>query len=193
MTIASVPILMIPGWSNSDPGHWQTRWERALPSCVRVEQRDWLTPDVDEWIATIDNAVARAPLGVILVAHSLGCIAIAHWAAFADVTRGARIRAALLVAPADVEAATAPPETRGFAPIPRVQLPFYSRAVASTTDSYCTMTRAREFAKSWGSELVDVGDAGHINTASGNGPWSEGERLLQELVAMTRDQRGKVV
>jgi predicted alpha/beta hydrolase family esterase len=171
-------VLIVPGWENSGPGHWQTLWERAEPHRFRrVQQRDWDTPQPDDWVCALDAAIAAEPAPVVLVAHSLGCIAIAHWAArFAGPVVGS-----LLVAPADVERADAPEPIRCFAPIPLQPLPFRTLLVASSTDEYLSMDRAEHFARCWGSELVSVGDAGHINTAAGFGPWTEGERLLDEL------------
>ncbi len=46
--------------------------------------------------------------------------------------------------------------------------------IASASDSYCTIDEAQELAGAWGSEFSDAGDAGHINTQSGHGPWPEG-------------------
>jgi hypothetical protein len=61
-----------------------------------------------------------------------------------------------------------------FAPLPRDPLPFPSLLVASRSDPYCTFERAEDFAYAWGSALLDAGDAGHVNIASGYGPWPEG-------------------
>ncbi|HEX5871088.1 MAG TPA: alpha/beta hydrolase [Longimicrobium sp.] len=171
-------VLMVPGWENSGPEHWQTLWERADPRRFRrVEQRDWDTPLLDDWIAALDDAIAAEPAPAVLVAHSLGCIAVAHWAA-----RSARpVAGALLVAPADVERADTPEPIRGFAPVPLQPLPFRGILVASSNDPYLSMDRAAYFARCWGSELVPLGAAGHINTAAGFGPWPQGERLLDAL------------
>lgn len=172
-------VLIVPGWNNSGPEHWQTLWERADPARFRrVEQRDWDTPLLEDWVRTLDAAIAEEPAPAIVVAHSLGCIAVAHWAA-----RHPRpVAGALLVAPPDVERADMPAEVRGFAPVPRTPLPFRSLLVASDNDEWVTMDRAAHFARAWGSELVRAGAAGHINTAAGFGPWPQGERLLESLL-----------
>ena len=44
------------------------------------------------------------------------------------------------------------------------------------------MARAAAFAAAWGSRLVTLDRAGHINAEAGYGPWPEGRRLLDELV-----------
>jgi hypothetical protein len=65
--------------------------------------------------------------------------------------------------------------------MPRQRLGFLSTVVASTNDPYVSLERASQFAQSWGSRLVNVGDGGHINSESGLGDWPEGFALLQEL------------
>ncbi|MDJ0364282.1 alpha/beta fold hydrolase [Hymenobacter sp. H14-R3] len=170
-------FFVVPGLGSSGPGHWQTYFERLNPDFTRIEQREWDTPDKDEWVATIERALAGEDLAhVVLIAHSLGCAAVAHWAA----AHGHRLKGALLVAPVDVETAHfAAFPTTGFGPMPMRQLPFPSTVVASTTDEWVTLARARQFAAAWGSGLVDVGPAGHLNTASGHGDWPAGLALLQ--------------
>jgi predicted alpha/beta hydrolase family esterase len=91
------------------------------------------------------------------------------------------IRGAFLVGPSDVEAPTYPPGTTGFNPMPQGRIPFPTRVIASTDDFFVRIERARQFAQNWGSELIEVGPVGHINVASGHGPWPEGLRLLSEF------------
>lgn len=169
-------VVLVPGLYDSGPRHWQSLWHAAHPEYRRVVQRDWQTPDRAEWTATLDRCVGDGP--VVLVAHSLACITVAHWAP----AHAGRVAGALLVAPSDVEADFFPAGTTGFAPVPLERLPFPSILVASTNNEYLTMERAEVFASAWGSRLVDVGAAGHINTDAGFGPWPEGEALLAELI-----------
>jgi predicted alpha/beta hydrolase family esterase len=174
-------ILIIPGWGNSGPGHWQTIWASELPHARRVEQREWVRVTVDDWVQTLDRHIQDCRKPVTLVAHSLACILVAHWAARHPRAEG--VEAALLVAPTDVEdATTAPTETTCFAPIPRGALPFKSVVVASSDDPYIKEHRAAELAKSWGSKFVNLGSAGHMNVASGYGPWPQGREILAQLV-----------
>lgn len=177
-------ILIVPGLGGSGEEHWQSHWERRDPHCRRVEQRDWDAPVLEDWCSTLEHAVvdAAAEQGapVLLAAHSLGCIAVAHWA-----LRGGsvdRVRGALLVAPADVESPDrVPAQLLHFAPIPRARLPFPSVVVASRDDSYACISRARALAEAWGARLVDVGALGHINADSQLGDWPQGRALLDEL------------
>jgi hypothetical protein len=180
MKTTDVEILIIPGWSSSSEDHWQSRWERNLRTARRIEQDDWIRPKRDKWTERILLAIAEARLPPVLVAHSLGVAAVVH--AAKRIPQGL-VAAAFLVAPADVESADKWPITlgetfdldgSGFAPLPQVPLPFPSTLVASASDPYCTLERAKVLAEAWGSKLVEVGDAGHINTASGHGPWPDG-------------------
>ena len=171
------PVLILPGIGNSSPQHWQSLWEQANPDFVRVQQRDWDHPVCDEWVAGIEKAVQEAGPGVVLVAHSLGCLAIAHWAA----NKHFPIRGALLVAVPDPTAPDWPKEIAGFSQTPVQPFDFPSIVVASTNDTYGTLAHAATLAKHWGSTLVNIGGRGHINGESGLGDWPEGFALLDRL------------
>ncbi|RFP63933.1 alpha/beta hydrolase [Hymenobacter lapidiphilus] len=172
----AVTILTVPGLGSSGPAHWQTHWEQNY-GCRRVEQRDWQHPVCTDWVAALDAAVSAAPGPVVLVAHSLACATVAHWAA----TTTRPLAGALLVGPADVDRREQLPEVRGFARMPLARLPFASIVVASENDEYVTLDRAQEFAAAWGSRLVNVGALGHLNSASELGLWPVGWALVQEL------------
>jgi prephenate dehydrogenase len=174
-------VLVVPGWLNSGPQHWQTLWEQQNPIFLRVQQKDWDTPHKNWWLDRISAEVRQAPGPIVFAAHSLGCLAIAHWAASEPVLAG-KIKGALLVAPADVDRKDSPRELLDFAPVPRNPLPFPTIVVASNNDPYLAPDRAREIARAWGSRFVDVGSAGHINGDSGVGDWPEGKRLLRHLI-----------
>lgn len=177
-------VLLVPGLGGSGPEHWQTIWAARRTDCAMVVQDDWTDPDPARWTATLDAAIGDGP--VVLVAHSLGCATVAHWAAAHD-TR--RVAAALLVAPPDVERTDACTAILRFAPMPRAALPFRTTVVASRDDPYAGFDRARCFAEHWGSALVDAGFAGHINAASRLGDWGFGQVLLGELLAAVPDGR----
>jgi predicted alpha/beta hydrolase family esterase len=173
------PILIVPGYRDSGLGHWQTLFETRLPGAERVHMPSFAVPDRDGWLEALDRAIAAAPAPPVLVAHSLGCIAVARWSA----ERGRRpVHGALLVAPADVEKAELPPPVRAFAPIPTETLPFPSILVASTNDPYLDLLRAESLASAWESFLHVVQGGGHLNVESGHGSWLDGELLLGELL-----------
>jgi predicted alpha/beta hydrolase family esterase len=171
-------ILIQPGYTNSGPDHWQSAWERAHPEYERVLQHDWDEPYPEEWVGTFLQHLLGDDRPAIIVAHSLGCITVAKAAPRCI----GRIAGALLVAPCDVEQRDALPQLRRFAPMPGSRLPFPSMLVASRNDPFLGFRRAEILALEWGSELIDAGDAGHIATADGYGPWPEGEWLLQRLL-----------
>ncbi|MEV7602034.1 alpha/beta hydrolase [Kitasatospora sp. NPDC089797] len=175
--------LVLPGYQNSGPEHWQTRWEAAEPAAFRrVRQADWDHPEQDDWVARVDAAVAAAAAEgpVVLVAHSLGCVTAARWVAGAPAGRTAAVRGALLVAPADVDTAEVP-ELTGFRPVALEPFPFPTVVVSSTDDPWVTPERARAFARAWGARYVEPGAYGHLNSDSGLGDWPEGRKLLAEL------------
>ncbi|MDB5732276.1 MAG: alpha/beta hydrolase [Variovorax sp.] len=153
-------ILLLPGWRNSGPDHWQSRWE-ALHGDVRVEQHDWLRPLRGDWMAQLEQAVLASAVPVALVAHSMGCLLVAAWAAHSRHT--ARVRAALLVAPADLEREDLRHQLPGWQPIERRRLPFPALLIGSQDDPYCDFGRAQSLAADWGAAFVDKGRAGHIN------------------------------
>ncbi len=168
--------LTVPGVTNSSANHWQSLWEKEFPEKFRrIEQAEWHTPICDDWIET--EVRKASPEKVVLVAHSLGCTAVALWTK----RFGTRIKGGFLVAPSDCEAETYNFDTKGFAPIPLGKLPFKSLVAASTNDEYVSFERAKQFADAWGSEFFNVGAKGHINTSAGFGEWSEGLELLKNL------------
>lgn len=178
ITASARPVLILPGYGGSGPEHWQTLWERANPRFRRVHARDWDHPVKTEWVRNLEEAVALAGPETVLVAHSLACLQVAHWAAE---TRLA-VHAALLVAPPDPDGPAFPVDAVGFAPLPRTRLPFLSMLVASTDDRYATPVFSEGCARVWVSHFVSIGAVGHINAASGLGTWEDGWRLLEAIL-----------
>lgn len=172
-------VWLLPGWQDSDAEHWQSCWQRRH-GYRRLEQHDWQRPLRGDWSARLQETVIDAPRPVVLVAHSLGCILVAWWAAHSLSARS-QVRAALLVAPADTEQDRLRAVLPGWAPVMLQALPFPSIVVGSEDDPYCTLRRAQGMAEAWGSHFVNAGAAGHINTASGLGAWDGGHALLQTL------------
>ncbi len=184
----AVHYLILPGWQGSPTEHWQSHWQRSLPDASRVEQADWLNPQRDAWVASLERYIAATPGRLILVAHSLGCITLAHWAAQAAPALLARVQGALLVAPADVERPGCPEALRNFAPMPQSLLPFPSLLVGSDNDSAATPQRALQLARQWGAEPVLLSGVGHINVKSGHGQWEQGFAYLYRLQNLIEQQ-----
>lgn len=170
MRISDADILILPGFGNSEPGHWQSRWQAKLSTARRVEQ-DWEVANRAAWVGNIVGAVEASTRPAVIIAHSLGVFATVHAAPrIAD-----RVVGAYLVGPSDWERpGLLPGVEHDFAPVPLDPLPFPSVLVASRDDPFCDIQRAADFAEAWGSEFVDAGEAGHINAESGHGPWPEG-------------------
>ena len=172
-------ILLLPGWQNSGDGHWQTRWEQ-LHGFERVQQDDWWWPRRGDWMIRLEERLLADDRPALLVAHSLGCHLVTAWAAHSRHTH--RVVAALLVAPPDLERAEGPPQLQAWAPVHRQPLPFVSTAVISANDPFSTADRSLALAADWGSEIVTVGAAGHLNADSGLADWPEGLALVHDLV-----------
>ncbi|MES2918325.1 MAG: alpha/beta hydrolase [Pseudomonadota bacterium] len=173
--LQDIDVLVLPGWRNSGPTHWQSRWEARFPPWRRLQQENWTHPRRDDWVGTLETAVTTSRRPLLLVAHSLGCITVAHWASR---HAGGRVAAALLVAPADVERHDVAGRLRGFAPIPRMPLPFPTLVVGSDNDPACRAPRAAALAHAWGADFLLLQGAGHINADSGLGDWEPGLQVL---------------
>lgn len=176
-----VHYLIVPGWHGSEEEHWQSHWERRLPRAQRVQQKDWVKPDLNDWVEALGRHISSLHGQVILIAHSLGCVTIAHWAQRATASQAAKVVGALLVAPADVERPQCPEALSGFAPIPGQTLPFPTVLVGSSNDPAATAERAYTLGRAWGANVTILADAGHINVKSGHGSWQAGFRYLYQL------------
>ena len=183
-------ILLVPGLNNSGPDHWQTLWEQELPQCQRVELGIWDNPHRNTWVNQLNLAIYRAGRPVILVAHSLGCHAVAWWVEYEQPAFEHPVVGALLVAPPGVEGDNLDPRLQRFAPLAGARLPFPSIVAASRNDPYASFGLAKRFARKWGSQLVDAGPIGHINASSGIGNWPYGQYLLHQLISEATPRRG---
>jgi predicted alpha/beta hydrolase family esterase len=172
-------ILLVPGRGIPRPEHWLRRWSAAHPAYVWAPQPPGPPIVLRDRVAALDRAVRADPEPAVLVAHSAGCVATVVWAA----RHTGPVRAALLVTPPWLDDPTPQvPDDICWA-VPRARLPFPAILVASRTDPHCPFAESERYAADWGAELVDAGDAGHLDTSSGYGPWPAGEELLRSAVA----------
>ena len=184
-----VRVLVIPGLHDSGPTHWQSWLQSRFRNSVRVEQADWSVPDLDAWADRIEATLAaQPPARWVAVAHSFGCLALARHLARRLPERGdGGVQAALLVAPAD-------PNRFGLSGrLPTRDLGIESVLIASETDPWMAAPTARLWAGRWGARWINLGDAGHINVASGFGPLppalTSTLRLIQHLERARRIER----
>lgn len=173
--------IILPGIGGSGQNHWQSYWEAANPSFRRFKPHDWNQPDLENWIIALDDAIRAARKPPLIIAHSLGCLLVAH-AARRNI---GSIRGAFLVSVPDPGGAEFPREAQSFDLVPYDPLPFASMIVASSDDPFGSLRYARECASSWQSEFVEIGAHGHINAESGLGTWHEGLALYRQFCVRT--------
>jgi len=167
-----VRVLVVPGLHDSGPAHWQTWLQAHFRHALRVEQADWGRADLASWAQRIELTVARHPHARwVAVGHSFGCLALARYLA----QGGQGIHAALLVAPADPEKFAASPL------LPQAPLAIPSVLMASETDPWMRLEAARAWARAWGTQFINLGDVGHINTESGFGPLPQAKTVVELL------------
>lgn len=177
-------VLIVPGFHGSGAAHWQTWLENNLPEAHRVEGIDWESPVLPEWTAAIHRNLDRFDGRIWIVAHSFGCLASSVVAS----ERSEKIAGVIFVAPADPERfspegvrdQTVDASVSDLLPTSLINA-VPSIVVASENDPWLDFNKARLWAKRWGSQLVNIGKAGHINTDSGYGPWPYIVELLADL------------
>ena len=172
--------LVLPGWLDSGPGHWQTRWE-ALHGYERVQQDDWTWPRRGDWMARLDEVLQADPRPAVLLAHSLGCHLVAAWAAHSR--HRALVRAAWLVAPPDLERVDLPPQLASWRPAIRRPLGLPALLVCSDDDPFASEAASLRLAADWQVPVWSLPGRGHLNAESGLGDWPEGLQRLEALLA----------
>jgi predicted alpha/beta hydrolase family esterase len=124
-----------------------------------------------DWIERLGQAAREAVRPSLFVGHGLGAAAVIH----AAPQLGEGVRGAFLVAPPAEEAlADMVGIDPGFRVYPRDPLPFPSIVVASRSHPDTSFEEIEDLSFAWGSRLLDAGEAGRIDSASGHGPWPEG-------------------
>lgn len=164
-------IILVPGLRDSDEYHWQSCWGRCFPFWRRISQRNWLEPDIENWISAIKRELATCPMPAILIGHSFGALASCRLVQ----TQSVNVVGIVMVAPAEpsffgLEDAVSPKK-----------LPVPSIIFASQNDPLLPYKRAMFWAECWGGDLIDIGEAGHINAESGYGEWDYGLERLTEF------------
>jgi uncharacterized protein len=181
-----VRFIIVPGLDGSDHNHWQSTWEADwLPTATRIAPASWTNPDRDDWTTAISDAIALADEPVVLIAHSLGCHAAAHWlTTVGSPTALGLVCGAFLVAPPDQQAPTFPADRlRSFTDLRATRLPVPALLVASDNDPYCTVDAATRLANAWEIPLITTGRDGHLNSDTNLGLWPHGQQLLTSFLA----------
>lgn len=173
-------LLILAGLGDSGEKHWQSYWLRKFTNSSKLVQENWEEPLLEDWLSNLTEAISKLDSPTILVAHSLAVSLVSHWA---NENNNKNIVGAFLVAPADVDSPVHTPETIwNFAPIPTKKLQFPSVVITSSNDPYISVERAAYFAEVWGSDFVNVGEKGHINSESNLEFWEEGQLILKQLL-----------
>lgn len=180
-----IKYFIVPGYGDSDNEHWQTYFETKLDNSQRIVQDNWTEPTLEDWVERIDETLRGENLSeTILITHSLGGIALAHWV----LKHSKKLKGALIVAPPDLENPYEDLGLKSFTPIPRINLQFPSILVCSSNDNWIGLERANHFANSWGSELIILKNAGHVSGDDGFNNWVEGLEILKKLVQTTNNK-----
>jgi uncharacterized protein len=183
-------VLIVPGLRDAVAQHWQALLEARLRAAGRPVAsvppmgRDDL--DCANRVDAIEQVAQSVAGPVAIVAHSGGCIMVAHWARQTK----RPVLGALLATPPEFDRAM--PEgyptlaqlgSGGWLPVPRDRLPFPSIVAASRNDPLARFEGVAELARDWGSTVVDLGEVGHLNPASGFGDWPRADEFIGELAA----------
>ena len=179
-----VTVLIVPGLRDHVEQHWQTLLARRLPRVCTVPPMGRDDVDLQTRVDAIEHAAQAIQGPMVVVAHSGGAIMVTHWA-----RRTQRaVLGALLATPPDFEQpmpagypTLAALHAGGWLPVPRERLPFRSIVAASRNDPLASFMRVADFARGWGSEIVDLGAVGHLNPAAGFGPWEDALPLIARL------------
>ncbi|MBK5013397.1 MULTISPECIES: alpha/beta hydrolase [Pantoea] len=172
--------LIVPGYTNSGPDHWQSFMERKYSNVMRVQQDDWNTP-CSLWVNRLNQVIVGTQGDIVLLGHSCGAVAVAQWAATHSCNR---VKSLILVAPADVDAETAIVPIRQQRPLPAGTLGYNALLIHSDNDEHLSEARAHALAAEWRCKTHLFSGAGHIHTAAGYGEWPEGERLFENFTGI---------
>lgn len=169
-------LVIVPGWGDDAPEAWRWQASSALAQAARVPPvAPPARPVRQAWLEALAQVLLQQPAPAVLVAHGLGCIAVAQLPA----ALASRVQGALLVAPVE-------PERRAvwsdFEPVPHAPLPFRHILVAAEEDPACPIRRAGAYARAWGSAFVRLRADDAIDAPPGQSHWPLGEALLASLL-----------
>ena len=172
-----IHTVIVPGVGGSEHDHWQSWLQRQLKSCSRVQQQDWNKPVLHAWVEQFVKTVQAIQEPIQIVAHSFGCLTtVAALAQHPELNQ--KIKNLVLVAPAN-------PARFGDAGFAResqndyqqyfhqLKLQVPTQMIISENDPWLNFQDALQLAKTWKIRPKNLGQVGHINVASGFGPFPE--------------------
>ena len=172
--------VLSPGYTNSGPDHWQTHLENTYTSFERIIHDNWDFVDRERWVQEIENTLCLLDDEIIVIGHSCGSNAIAQLAN-TDSPHKFKVKAAVLVAPANVDDKHLPPDITAQSPLPYNKLPFPTLVIGSDNDPFMSLKVLEDLAEAWGAELTVLPSAGHIASSDGYGVWPEVAELIEEF------------
>ena len=172
-----IHTVIVPGVGGSEHDHWQSWLQRQLKSCSRVQQQDWNKPVLHEWIEQFFKTVQSIQEPIQIVAHSFGCLTtVAALAQHPELNQ--KIKNLVLVAPAnparfgdDGFARESQNDYQQYFHQLKLQVP--TQMIISENDPWLNFQDALQLAKAWKIRPKNLGQVGHINVASGFGPFPE--------------------
>jgi predicted alpha/beta hydrolase family esterase len=177
-------IVIIPGLREHVEDHWQTLLAATLTKVRIVPPLEHDKFSCAARVEAIQKVIGEIDGPIIVVAHSAGVVMFVHWAQKYQ----RPIKGALLATPPDLDKPL--PEgypnketlqTNDWFPVPRVPLRFSTIVAASESDHLASFLSVAAMATDWHSKLVNIGDVGHLNPASGYGEWAEARKFINIL------------
>lgn len=172
-----IHTVIVPGVGGSEHDHWQSWLQRQLKSCSRVQQQDWNKPVLHEWIEQFVKTVQAIQEPIQIVAHSFGCLTtVAALAQHPELNQ--KIKNLVLVAPANParfgDAGFARDSQNNYQQyFHQLKLQVPTQMIISENDPWLNFQDALQLAKAWKIRPKNLGQVGHINVASGFGPFPE--------------------
>jgi predicted alpha/beta hydrolase family esterase len=177
-------IVIIPGLREHVADHWQTLLAATLPKVRIVPPLEHAKFSCAARVDAIQKVIEEIDGPIIVVAHSAGVVMFVHWAQKYE----RPIKGALLATPPDLDkplpAGYPTKETlrlNDWFPVPCIPLRFRSIVAASENDHLAEFSSVVKMAADWQSELINIGNVGHLNPASGYGEWVEARKFINIL------------
>ena len=172
-----IHTVIVPGVGGSEAQHWQSWLQQQLVSSSRVQQKNWDRPVLSEWVAQFVKTVAAVKAPIQIVAHSFGCLtSVAALAEHPELS--AKVKNLVLVAPANParfgEAGCAPHSLTEYKQyFHQLNIDVPTTLLISENDPWLGYFDALQLAQAWKLTPINLGQVGHINVASGFGPFPD--------------------